>query len=517
MKLMALSLTHYRGFKQIDIDFESDITVIAGVNGAGKSSILDAIAACLSHVLPEITLSRNRKLPMDVTDVTIGAEILQVYSVFEYEKNDIRTSIVRGSIDSDSHIKALTEKFDKDKAEYDGLKKDKMEIEKRDSRVRMAIEKDIEGISKEKRDGEVEGYLRELKNQLKELEDLIQVREIKFQKLENRVQESEKELRLINELNFYSKNLKNVSITPYVSSESDKEFKARMKKAKNQPIAVYYSTSRLLSKMPPRLSEIKDIEIASAYTKALDGAEISLNEFTNWYRVLKESENIKRSVQIFTEMDVTISKFLKSVKSLELDIGKPLRFSVQKNGKTLYLDQLSDGEQGLLALVFDLTRRLTIANPASKNPIKEGKAIVLIDEIELHLHPSWQRSVIARLHKVFPNCQFIVTTHSPQVIGQVEAEKIRYLNFDDSSNIACFTPAQSYGMDSSWVLQNIMDTNSRDRHIEDKLDAIYDAIDEEEYDKARQVVDDLREDIGDFPDLQEAKAILDRFHLLEGK
>ena len=66
-------------------------------------------------------------------------------------------------------------------------------------------------------------------------------------------------------------------------------------------------------------------------------------------------------------------------------------------GQPFYLHQLSDGERGLLALVFDLTRRLAIANPESDNPIAEGVALVLIDEIELHLHPKWQRDVIERL------------------------------------------------------------------------------------------------------------------------
>lgn len=72
----------------------------------------------------------------------------------------------------------------------------------------------------------------------------------------------------------------------------------------------------------------------------------------------------------------------------------------------------------MLALTGDLVRRLAIANPALSNPLK-GAAIVLIDEIDLHLHPQWQRAVIPRLEKTFPHCQFIVSTHSPQVISEV--------------------------------------------------------------------------------------------------
>ena len=289
------------------------------------------------------------------------------------------------------------------------------------------------------------------------------------------------------------------------------------KDAKEQPIAVYYSTTRFFSKSPSRLSDIQEVEIAVAYAKALDSAEISLKDFINWYRVLDEREKSKRSDRILDKMNSAISVFLKDVKDLKLNAKESYQLSVQKNEKDFYLNQLSGGEQGLLALVFDLTRRLSIANPASDNPAKEGEAIVLIDEIELHLHPEWQRSVISRLCKVFQNCQFIVTTHSPQVLGQVEADKVRCLGFDNSGEVVCTVPPQSRGMDSSWVLQNIMGTNPRDRNIETKLDEIYDAIDNGEYDKARQAVTELRKEIGDFPDLQEAYALLDRFRLLGEK
>ena len=66
MKIKKLNLTNYRGFKQLDIDFEPDITVIAGINGVGKSSILNALAVCLSHVLPKLTQSRSRGMNFEL-------------------------------------------------------------------------------------------------------------------------------------------------------------------------------------------------------------------------------------------------------------------------------------------------------------------------------------------------------------------------------------------------------------------------------------------------------------------
>ncbi|WP_036266254.1 AAA family ATPase [Methylobacillus glycogenes] len=164
--------------------------------------------------------------------------------------------------------------------------------------------------------------------------------------------------------------------------------------------------------------------------------------------------------------------------------------------------------------MFDLTRRLAIANPDSDNPIAEGAALVLIDEIELHLHPSWQRRVLRFLQSTFAGCQFIVTTHSPQVIGQVRPEKLRLLHHDDARRVVLADASQSFGMDSSWILQNIMGVPARDYETEQRLSAIYLAIDEDSLEKAQELAEQLRADIGDFPDLQEALALLDRFALL---
>ncbi|WP_309143275.1 AAA family ATPase [Nostoc sp. CHAB 5836] len=113
----------------------------------------------------------------------------------------------------------------------------------------------------------------------------------------------------------------------------------------------------------------------------------------------------------------------------------PLRMTVIKQGEELIVNQLSDGEKCLLAMVGDLARRLAIANPSLPDPL-QGSGVVLIDEIELHLHPKWQREIIPALTRTFPNCQFIVTTHSPQVISQVKPEGIYILEKTDEGVVA---------------------------------------------------------------------------------
>jgi predicted ATP-binding protein involved in virulence len=96
-------------------------------------------------------------------------------------------------------------------------------------------------------------------------------------------------------------------------------------------------------------------------------------------------------------------------------------------------------------MVGDLARRLAIANPGLKNPLY-GFGVVLIDEIELHLHPKWQREIIPALTRTFPHCQFIVTTHSPQVVGEIKPQGI-YILEKTENGIIVQRPQSSYGRD----------------------------------------------------------------------
>jgi predicted ATP-binding protein involved in virulence len=214
-------------------------------------------------------------------------------------------------------------------------------------------------------------------------------------------------------------------------------------------------------------------------------------------------------------LDSVIATILPGFSEPRLTETSPPRFYVKKEGKEFELNQLSDGERGLLALVFDLTRRLAIANPQSRDPVTESGGIVLLDEIELHLHPCWQRNVLRRLTKTFANCQFIVTTHSPQVFGQARPSNLRLLRREPNGQFVLQPVKQSFGMDSNWVLQEIMGTPPRDYLIERKLSAIHDAIDAGHLRKARGQVKALEKSLGLFPELQEMKSMLDRFEMLK--
>jgi len=178
---------------------------------------------------------------------------------------------------------------------------------------------------------------------------------------------------------------------------------------------------------------------------------------------------------------------------------------VSKSGQELAINWLSDGEKCLLALVGDLARRLAIANPNAKNPL-DGRGIVLIDEIELHLHPEWQREVIPSLVKTFPNCQFIITTHSPQVISEILPEDVYMLDGEPYSH-----PESSYGRDSNRILEDIMGVSERPVRIKEELQALFRLINAGQLEEAQQLQKSIANEIGtDEPVFSKADVLIGR-------
>ena len=98
---------------------------------------------------------------------------------------------------------------------------------------------------------------------------------------------------------------------------------------------------------------------------------------------------------------------------------------MDKFGKEIRVDLLSDGEKCTLAMFGDLARRMALANPNLVNPLN-GEGLVLIDEVELHMHPSWQRRILGVLKTIFPNIQFILTTDSKNIVVKNMISKINY-------------------------------------------------------------------------------------------
>jgi len=165
---------------------------------------------------------------------------------------------------------------------------------------------------------------------------------------------------------------------------------------------------------------------------------------------------------------------------------------IDLDDKSLDVEQLSDGERGILSLVLDITTRLAQAHPQSSDPLDE-KAVVLIDELELHLHPGWQREIVDRLTRTFPKCQFICTTHSPQVISEVENGSVFALE-RNRDGIAVHEE-EAYGLDANWVLEHIMDVTSHPSEIQRLIENVETALAEKRYEEARENISNIEKKV----------------------
>ena len=188
---------------------------------------------------------------------------------------------------------------------------------------------------------------------------------------------------------------------------------------------------------------------------------------------------------------------------------------VDKNGEELRVDQLSDGEKCTLAMVGDLARRMAIANPARPDPLA-GEGIVLIDEVDLHLHPDWQRHVVSALEETFPNCQFLVSTHSPQIVSHVAPERIWLLQ-RTKSGVTASRPAESFGQTAGRILEDIMDVPERPEEIKERLSDLFLAIQDEQLATAKQLPSGLTSTLWSDPDLVRARIHIRRKQALENR
>ena len=274
-----------------------------------------------------------------------------------------------------------------------------------------------------------------------------------------------------------------------------------LSKEYNLPVILYYSTNRAVLDIPLKIKKQHSFEQIDTYENAISGTGSDFRIFFEWFRKQEDLENELRLENSPNYQDKQLEAVRQAISSLIPNFNKlrvrrsPLRMTLQKNGEELIVNQLSDGEKCLLAMVGDLARRLAIANPGLKNPL-DGFGVVLIDEIELHLHPKWQREIIPALTRTFPHCQFIVTTHSPQVISQIKPQGI-YILEKTNDGIIAKRPESSYGRDSNQILEDLMDVPERPQEIKQDLLKLFRLIDEGNLEAAKELRKELAEIIGE--------------------
>lgn len=243
------------------------------------------------------------------------------------------------------------------------------------------------------------------------------------------------------------------------------------------PLIAYYGTSRAVFNTPLRRRNFKT---EFARFDSLAGA---LSASANFKRVFewilaKENDEAReqKKRQSFEYEDAELAAVRRAITVFFPDFHnprtelRPLRFVVDRkiDNETITFDlnQLSDGYRCMLALVADLASRMVEANPpqlVNIDPL-DTEAVVLIDEIDLHLHPAWQQEILPQLQKVFRKTQFIVTTHSPQVLTTVEPQCIRELTWENDS-VTVGIPNFSLGAESPLVLKSIQGVNPRPQSV----------------------------------------------------
>ncbi len=198
------------------------------------------------------------------------------------------------------------------------------------------------------------------------------------------------------------------------------------------PVVAYYGVSRAVLDIPLRRRNFPtDYSRYDALVGALEASTRFKSAFAWFYFKENEEHARQKAARSFDvtlpELDAVrraITRVFPDLSNPRIEVN-PLRLAVDKEGETFDIAQLSDGYQTLLGLIMDLAARMAMANPDQDDPLA-AEAVVMIDEVDLHLHPAWQRRVVGDLLATFPRTQFILTTHSPYIVEALNNHLQRY-------------------------------------------------------------------------------------------
>lgn len=286
------------------------------------------------------------------------------------------------------------------------------------------------------------------------------------------------------------------------------------------PLAAVFTTSRRFRRDIPRTGDpepSRQFERGDAF-RDWDEVGISVDELLRWARD-ETLIDFERAGNPMWRTDETALALTRRACKEAIEGAEDFFYNgTQKDivvafagGRKAPFSNMSDGQRAVVGLVADLVRRIHLLNGAALGGkiLSETPGLVLIDEIDLHLHPKWQRDIVPALKRIFPKIQFFATTHSPQVIGEAKPHEIVLLTPHGQKH-----PTSSYGMDSNWILECVMEAEGRDPGIALRLKNLFNLIEDEKFDEARKAIKALRKDIGDGPDIVGAEAYLWRMEHL---
>ncbi len=378
MKIKYIKIENFRGIHSFECNSLSNINVFAGVNGAGKTTVLNAVKILLSWLVARIRNPKGKGLPVRNEDITFGKPYCFLKIALD---NGVEWQIYKQR----SSVRTAT----LHKTDFSGFKA-------------------------------------------------------------------------------YSDSLAELSHSSEI------------------PLIIAYGVNRIVNETPARVRKTNMHSPLDALSVSMDNS-VNFHDFFIWYREMEdiENENLRNVGNLV--LDNRLQAVRRAISSVSSDYSdfrvkrtSPMGFTIKKNDQKINFNELSDGEKAYLTLVMDIARKLSMTHPYTAEPLN-ADGVVLIDEIDLHLHPSWQREVITKLRNTFPNCQFLLTTHSPHIVSSV--------NMYDGDALFAIAGGQVqriltnlYGLESDAILSEAFNMQSvRNPDVQMHLDKVSECLSEGDF------------------------------------
>jgi len=410
MRLARLHIKNFRGTRELEVDFESDMTVIVGPNGSGKTAILDALTTVANWSLHEsgaLDIDRADKFEFSNNDIRAGEE--SAWLILEYDVGD-------GSVGS---------------------------VERKTVKLQIVISDD-------------------------------------------------------DQLEVYNDDL-------------EAAFNAAVEFSATDTLIVYYRQERGFCFGRRNSSSNWSLDTmghAEIRRRSLAADMHALGDLSTWWDARDAQEARRVRDRDTSYRDPKLKAVRSAINKVDGFLGvafhlivSPPGLHFQKENVSVHVNALSGGERSYIVLLADLACRLQAFVP--NKPLSEISATVLIDEVELNLHPGWQGQVLSTLREAFPSCQFILTTHSPQVLSCVKARMVRVIEEEVPGwSRKTVRPQSTMGRTSNYLLEGVLGATNRAPAAREAIRKFNDAIDRRDVDEAAKEMDAVKCEVpGCDPDL----------------
>ncbi|MBA4155333.1 AAA family ATPase [Flavobacterium sp.] len=229
------------------------------------------------------------------------------------------------------------------------------------------------------------------------------------------------------------------------------------------PLISYYGTGRLMKENDSEFNPDKTNQRIDGYNKALN-PNSNYKTLLSWFKNTEVSVyKSGKEIDVLKSVKRAVRNSFEEVETLYFDNDNNLLSILLKGIQTNEskpISTLSDGQKNLIGLIGDIALRCVLLNPHfGENAHEKTPGIILIDELDLHLHPNWQKKIVAILKKTFPNMQFIATTHSPFIIQSLKNKELIDL--------------QGKELDTDYINKSIEEIASEEMGVEFKRSEIF--------------------------------------------